>query len=71
MATWADFLRLHWEVMVATDFFTSEVWSVTGIVRHQVLFVIRLATREVHIAEIAKEGHVLDGADCPESDRRI
>ena len=55
--TWADFLRRHWEVMAATDFFTVEIWSVKGIVRYQVLFVIRLATREVHIAGITAEGH--------------
>lgn len=55
--TWAEFLRRHWEVMAATDFFTVEIWSVTGIVRYQVLFVIRLATREVHIAGISEESH--------------
>jgi transposase InsO family protein len=54
--TWADFLRRHCEVMAASDFFTVEIWSVKGIVRYQVLFVIRLATREVHIAGIAAEG---------------
>ena len=54
--TWADFLRLHWEVMAATDFFTVEIWSVKGIVRYQVLFAIRLATREVHIAGITAKG---------------
>ena len=37
-------------------FFTVETWSMKGIVRYQVLFVIRLATREVHIAGITAEG---------------
>ena len=55
--TWADFLRRHWEVMAASDFFSVEIWSVKGIVRYQVLFVIRLATREVHIAGVSAEGH--------------
>jgi len=53
---WADFLGRHWEVMAATDFFTVEVATLKGIVRYQVLFVIRLATREVHIAGISAQG---------------
>ena len=70
--TWADFLRRHWKVMAATDFFTVEIWSVTGIVRYQVLIVIRLATREVvHRGNFCGESWVLDGADCSESDRWI
>lgn len=51
--TWADFLRRHWEVLAATDFFTVEIWTLKGIVSYQVLFVIRLATREVSIAGIS------------------
>ena len=39
--------------MAATDFFTVEIWTLGGIVRYHVLFVIRLATREVHIAGMA------------------
>ena len=50
---WADFLKQHWEVMAATDFFTVEIWTLGGIVRYHVLFVIKLAAREVHIAGIA------------------
>ena len=52
-STWADFLKQHWDVMAATDFFTIEVCTMTGIVRYHVLFVIKLATREVHIAGIS------------------
>ena len=52
--TWADFLRRHWEVMAATDFFTVEIWSVKGIVRYQVLFVIRLATRKCTSRELPR-----------------
>jgi len=51
--TWADFLKRHWDVMAATDLFTVEVWSLKGIIRCHVLFVIRLATREVKVAGIA------------------
>ena len=42
----------HWEVLVATDFFTVEVWTLQGLVTHYVLFFIGLATRSVHIAGI-------------------
>jgi len=50
--TWKEFLQRHWEVMAATDFFTVEVWTPMGLVRYHVLFIIRLLTREVHIAGI-------------------
>jgi putative transposase len=52
---WAEFLRAHWDVMGATDFFTVEVWTLRGLVRYHVLFVIRLSTREVNIAGIVLE----------------
>ena len=41
---WAEFLRSHWNVLAATDFFTAEVWTARGLIRYRVLFVIRLAT---------------------------
>jgi putative transposase len=53
--TWKEFLKTHWEVMGATDFFTVEVWTPRGLVRYHVLFVIRLSTREVNIAGIVPE----------------
>jgi len=31
--TWKEFLRRHWEVMVAADFFTVEVWTRTRLTR--------------------------------------
>jgi transposase InsO family protein len=40
------------DVLVATDFFTTEVWTLTGLVTYYVLFFIRLGTREVHIAGV-------------------
>ena len=55
--TWSEFLRVHWEVMAATDFFTTEIWTSSGLVRYHVLFVIRLATREVKIIGIIPEPH--------------
>jgi hypothetical protein len=30
--TWKEFLRAHWEVLAAADFFTVEVWTAQGLV---------------------------------------
>jgi putative transposase len=51
--TWREFLSRHWEVIVAADFFTVEVWTRSGLTRFLVLFLIDLATRRVEIAGIA------------------
>jgi len=53
--SWEEFLRRHWDVIAATDFFTVEVWTLGGLVRYHVLFVIKLATRKVEIAGIVPE----------------
>jgi transposase InsO family protein len=53
--TWKEFLRTHWDVLAAADFFSVEVWTALGLVRYHVFFVMRLATREVHIAGITPE----------------
>ena len=53
--TWEQFLKVHWEVIAATDFFTTEIWTLKGLVRYHVLFVIRLATREVKIVGVVPE----------------
>src|SRR5919201_3733521 len=50
--SWAQFLKLHWEVLAATDFFTVEVVTWHGLVTFYVLVVMELATRRVHIAGI-------------------
>jgi transposase InsO family protein len=50
--TWAQFLRLHWEVLAATDFFTVEVATWHGLVTYYVLFVMELATRRVQLAGV-------------------
>jgi hypothetical protein len=45
-ATWKEFLSRHWELIVelivATDFFTVEVWTRRGLQRFMVLFFIEL-----------------------------
>jgi hypothetical protein len=49
--TWKEFLgRHHWELIVATDFFTVEVWTRRGLQRFIILFFIDLSTRKVEIA---------------------
>jgi putative transposase len=49
--TWKEFLSRHWELIVAADFFTVEVWTRRG--RFIVLFIIDLSTRKVEIAGLA------------------
>jgi putative transposase len=53
--TWKEFLKVHWPVLAATDFFTVELWTARGLIRYHVLSVIRLATREVQIAGLVPE----------------
>lgn len=35
--TWKEFLQRHWDVLVAADFFTIEVWTRRGLTRYMVL----------------------------------
>jgi hypothetical protein len=53
--TWKEFLRTHGEVLAAKDFFTVELWTGRGLARYHVLFVIKLATREMQIAGMVPE----------------
>src|SRR3989441_7793734 len=48
--TWTDGIRTHMTVLVATDFFTAEVWTLGGLVTYYVLFFIHLGSRKVEIA---------------------
>ena len=57
--TWKEFLSQHWELIVATDFFTVEVWTKRGLQRFIVLFFIELSTRKVQIAGIANTANGL------------
>jgi hypothetical protein len=52
LTTWSTFLRAHWKVLAASDFFTVEVWTPRGLLPYYVLFVISVAERAVHIAGI-------------------
>jgi transposase InsO family protein len=50
--SWEQFLKRHWEVLAATDFFTVEVVTWHGLVTYYVLIVMALATRRVQIAGV-------------------
>ena len=50
--TWKERIRTHMEVLVATDFFTAEVWTLGGLVTYDVLFCIHLGSRQVHVAGV-------------------
>jgi transposase InsO family protein len=51
--TWKELLAQHWEMIVAADFFTIEVWTPKGLQRFIVLFFIGLSSRRVDIAGIS------------------
>ena len=57
--TWKEFLTRHWELIVAADFFTVEVWTRQGLQRMIVLFFIELSARKVEIAGIASAANGL------------
>lgn len=40
--TWSTFLRAHWKLFAASDFFTIEVWTPKGLVTRYVLFVVSM-----------------------------
>ena len=52
ITTWNEYIRTQMDVLVATDFFTTEVWTWCRLVTYYVLFFIRINTREVHVAGV-------------------
>jgi len=55
--TWKELIRTHMDVLVATDFFTAEVWTLGGLVTYDILFFIHLGSRKVHIAGMTPHPH--------------
>ena len=55
--TWREFIASHREVLAATDFFTTEVWTLHGLVTYYVLFFIDMASRKVHVAGMTPRPH--------------
>ena len=45
--TWNEFIRSHLDVLVATDFFSTEVWTWCGLVTYYVLFFLHIGSRQV------------------------
>jgi len=57
--TWKEFLERHWQQIVASDFFTIEVWTSKGLKRFVILFFMELSTRRVEIGGIASKANGL------------
>jgi hypothetical protein len=51
-STWRECIRTHMDVLWATDFFSTDVWTFGGLVTVYGVFFIKLDTREVHIAGV-------------------
>lgn len=47
--TWRTFMRAHWPALLAVDFFTTEVWTVRGLMTYYTAFAIELHSRRVHV----------------------
>jgi transposase InsO family protein len=57
--TWREFLDRHWQQIVASDFFTIEVWTRSGLQRFVILFFMELSTRRVEVGGIASRANGL------------
>jgi putative transposase len=55
--TWKEFIRTHMDVLMATDFFTAEVWTWCGLVTYYVLFFVHLESRKVYVAGMTPYPH--------------
>src|SRR5262245_20030606 len=55
--TWKEFIRTHLDVLVATDFFTAAVWTLSGLVTYYALLFIHLGRRKVHISGVTPHPH--------------
>ena len=55
--SWSTFLKAHWGVIAATDFFSVEVLTRAGLVRYFVLYIIDLQTRRIEVAGIVQQPH--------------
>jgi transposase InsO family protein len=48
-SSWRTFLRAHWGGIAGADFFTTEVWTLRGLVTYYTLFVLDLGSRRVQM----------------------
>lgn len=51
-STWHEFLKSHWDILAACDFFTVELLARRKLIRCTVFFVIEFSTRKVFFAPI-------------------
>ena len=67
--TWKEFLTQHWDLIVAADFFTIEVWTAKGLQRFIVLFFIELSTpARGNRRNLSGRERPVDESDCAEPD---
>lgn len=52
--TWASFIRQHQDVLWATDFFTTEIWTCWGLTTYYVLFFIQVRSRQIVLGGITE-----------------
>ena len=52
---WKSFLKAHWGRVAAIDFFTTEVWTTSGLSTYYILFVIDLKSRRAHLAGVTRQ----------------
>jgi transposase InsO family protein len=52
--TWAGFIRQHRDVLWATDFFTTEIWTHWGLTTYYVLFFIQVHSRRIVLGGISE-----------------
>jgi hypothetical protein len=47
--TWRTFVQAHWPALVAANFFTTEVWTLRGLVTYYTTFLLELHSRRVQV----------------------
>ena len=67
--SWKEFLTQHWELIVAADFFTVEVWTAKGLQRFVVLFFIELSRASGDRRNLSRGERTVDEPDCSQPDR--
>jgi hypothetical protein len=56
--TWREFIRIHWDVLISTGFFGSEVWSCFGRIIAFVLSFIHFSHHQVQFMRITLHGQL-------------
>ncbi len=69
--SWSAFLKAHWNLLGACDFFSVEVLTLTGLRRYYVFFVIVLESRRVQIAGIIHQPSQPRGVSRQRVNRRV